>query len=215
MGQVKHGQNAPPAQRNSELGRIHKLKKQLNLSEDAYRCILQQVGGVESSADLDGSGRAKVIAHLQRILRQPTGSLSQAQVDLVQAACTKLGFSPADLEGILASLFKKPLLSFTNRDFDKLVSYFEQLGFTRTNSFVKPTAATVARWYWSLLAEAGKIDNGSEQALSAFLLRQAGSRIRADVEAGRLQVIGADPLAWVPKGLWSDAIEAFKKMLRR
>ncbi len=47
--------------RREELAKIHIAKKDLNLSDDIYRDILYQAGGVESSADLDYRGRAAVL----------------------------------------------------------------------------------------------------------------------------------------------------------
>jgi phage gp16-like protein len=56
---------ARPANRNADLARIHMLKKDLAIDDDEYRALLQSVCGVKSSADLDFTGRAKFIAHLE------------------------------------------------------------------------------------------------------------------------------------------------------
>lgn len=53
--------------RNRQLARIHIAKKQLNLSDDIYRGILLQVGGVESAKDLEEAGRAKVLDHFRQL----------------------------------------------------------------------------------------------------------------------------------------------------
>jgi len=53
--------------RNSDLAKIHIAKKQLGLSDDDYRAMLQGYGGASSSADLDHSGRQRVLAYLNGI----------------------------------------------------------------------------------------------------------------------------------------------------
>jgi phage gp16-like protein len=53
--------------RNRQLARIHIAKKQLGLSDDVYRGILLQVGGVNSSGDLDEAGRARVLDHFRHL----------------------------------------------------------------------------------------------------------------------------------------------------
>jgi phage gp16-like protein len=56
------------AQRNRELAAIHVLaQKRLRLDRDTYVALLQRVGKVASSADLDHAGRAKVLDELRRL----------------------------------------------------------------------------------------------------------------------------------------------------
>lgn len=52
--------------RKSDLARIHMLKAELGLDEDTYRDVMATVcQGVRSSAQLDITGRTRLIAHLQ------------------------------------------------------------------------------------------------------------------------------------------------------
>lgn len=54
--------------RNRELAAIHVLaSKKLHLDRDTYVALLQRVGNVRSSADLDARGRAKVLDELRRL----------------------------------------------------------------------------------------------------------------------------------------------------
>lgn len=53
--------------RRRELGLIHMAKANLALADDSYRAILARVAGVGSAADLDASGRARVIAHFKSL----------------------------------------------------------------------------------------------------------------------------------------------------
>ncbi|WP_104565829.1 gp16 family protein [Ralstonia mannitolilytica] len=56
----------------ADLAKIHIARKQLGMDEDTYRAMLQSVGGVHSSKDLDDAGATKVLAHLQRSGFKPT-----------------------------------------------------------------------------------------------------------------------------------------------
>jgi phage gp16-like protein len=54
--------------RNRELAAIHVLaSKRLRLDRETYVALLQRVGHVASSADLDSRGRAKVLDELRRL----------------------------------------------------------------------------------------------------------------------------------------------------
>lgn len=48
------------------LAKIHIAKKQLAMEDDAYRAMLESVGGVKSAKDLTPIGAAKVLAHLEK-----------------------------------------------------------------------------------------------------------------------------------------------------
>ena len=52
-------------QRRKDLAMIHLAKKDLGLDDDLYRSVLQELCGVESSADLDALGRRKLIAYFR------------------------------------------------------------------------------------------------------------------------------------------------------
>ena len=54
--------------RNKQLAAIHVMaQRKLRLDRDTYVALLQRVGGVNSSADLDGPGRARVLDELRRL----------------------------------------------------------------------------------------------------------------------------------------------------
>lgn len=53
--------------RREELAKIHIGKKDLNLSEEIYRDIVREAGGVESAADLDWKGRAAVLERFKEL----------------------------------------------------------------------------------------------------------------------------------------------------
>lgn len=57
--------------RNRELAAIHVLaSKTLRLDRDTYVALLQRVGKVRSSADLDQAGRRKILDELRRLAGQ-------------------------------------------------------------------------------------------------------------------------------------------------
>lgn len=51
--------------RRKDLAMIHLAKKQLQLDDEMYRGILQDVCGVASSADLDAGGRQKLLSYFR------------------------------------------------------------------------------------------------------------------------------------------------------
>ena len=51
--------------KQKQLARIHIIKKELGLDDDAYRRILKRIGNVESSTDLTALGRARLLKHLE------------------------------------------------------------------------------------------------------------------------------------------------------
>lgn len=53
-------------QRKNELAQIHLAKSRLAMDEDTYRAMLKQHGGKESAADLDDTGRDRVLTHLAK-----------------------------------------------------------------------------------------------------------------------------------------------------
>ena len=53
--------------RNRDIRVIQIARRQLALSDEDYYTILQAHGGVDSSTKLDAPGRARVLAHLQRL----------------------------------------------------------------------------------------------------------------------------------------------------
>ena len=55
------------AQRKRELGHIHQGKAALQWSDEDYRFQLLQTTGKSSAAELDGQGRAAVLAHMAKL----------------------------------------------------------------------------------------------------------------------------------------------------
>lgn len=53
--------------RQQDIRLIHVAARELRLSRDDYEAVLLAVCGVRSSADLDGAGRAKLLAHFKKL----------------------------------------------------------------------------------------------------------------------------------------------------
>jgi phage gp16-like protein len=51
--------------RRSELAQIHIARQQIGMDEESYRNVLWTVARVKSSADLDWSGRKRVLDHMK------------------------------------------------------------------------------------------------------------------------------------------------------
>ncbi len=66
--------NRTPADyRRAELAKIHMAAKELGLDRDTYEDVLWTVARVRSAADLDSTGRFKVIAHFKALGWKPKG----------------------------------------------------------------------------------------------------------------------------------------------
>ena len=72
-----------PDARRADLARIHVLKKELHLDDDAYRDVMAVVcGGARSAADLDIAGRQRLLAHLQACKDRQTGRTAPKRTPL-------------------------------------------------------------------------------------------------------------------------------------
>jgi len=65
MGEPVKKPATADAERRRDLAMIHCAKKELGLDDDLYRCVLKQVCGVESAADLDEPNRRKLLAYFR------------------------------------------------------------------------------------------------------------------------------------------------------
>ena len=97
------------AQRNKQLAAIHVLaSKRLRLDRDTYVALLQRVGNVSSSADLDQRGRAKVLDELRRLADEGQQQMRNAVnlPDAPQNVRTEIAGMVAKVGAILAELDK-------------------------------------------------------------------------------------------------------------
>lgn len=77
--------DASLAQRKSDLAKIHIGWKQLGMSEDEYRDLLQSLFGKRSAADLDAAGRKLLLERFKTLGFKPKGQrAAQAHKPLAQ-----------------------------------------------------------------------------------------------------------------------------------
>ena len=69
MEPLRRRPTAKPVHRGNDLARIHILKKDLNLSDDEYRDLLQTLTGRRSARDLSYEERSRAAAHLEKLVR--------------------------------------------------------------------------------------------------------------------------------------------------
>ncbi|ANJ73531.1 regulatory protein GemA [Ralstonia insidiosa] len=109
----------------ANLAKIHIARKQLGMDEDTYRAMLQSVGGVQSSKDLDDAGATKVLAHLQRSGFKPTkqtgrkpriGGDRARLVGKIEALLADSGKPWAYAEAMAKRMFNVDKLEWCDRD---------------------------------------------------------------------------------------------------
>lgn len=112
-GSTAGSRPAAPADkaRNGDLARIHCLKRDLGIDQDTYRDVLWVQGQVTSAAELDGAGRAKLIAHMTALLPKSkaqypgrphnTDAAERADLRKIEALLTDAGKPWAYAEAML------------------------------------------------------------------------------------------------------------------
>lgn len=86
--------------RNSEIAQIHIAKAQLAMDDDTYRAMLWAVARVKSAADLDWTGRKRVLDHMaargwkKKPVRASGGGPNAAQIAKVRAVLIAWGRKP-------------------------------------------------------------------------------------------------------------------------
>ena len=101
--------------RRADLAKIHIAKKDLALSEEDYRAILERVGGAPSAANLDAEARGRVIGHFRRLgwaprraaRKEPHGAPAQRRK--IAALLSSDGLPPEYGEAIAERMHGKPL----------------------------------------------------------------------------------------------------------
>ncbi len=110
-----------PARRRAELAKIHIGAAQLLADEEAYRDMLEAVGGARSAGRLNAAGRRKVIEHLEACgatfvpPKRPARARPEAEaaglIAKIDALCINHpgGRKPREwAEGILRQMTKHP-----------------------------------------------------------------------------------------------------------
>ena len=109
--------SAPEADggRQAELARIHIARKELGLDDDAYRSLLASACGVESSKELDATGRRKLLEHFRHLGWKPA-PMYRPRVDAPdQAAKIRALWVELDKAGALRDGSDRGLARFCKR----------------------------------------------------------------------------------------------------
>lgn len=129
--------------RNADLAKIHLAKKQLGMSQEEYTAMLQSQAGVSSSADLNQTGRLKVLTYLARQgfkakasattgrPKRPTPAADKLPlIRRIRAQLISLSRKPDEYaDGIAQQMFGKHIQFFEWCDHDQLHSISTALNY--------------------------------------------------------------------------------------
>jgi len=107
-----------------KLALIHIVKKELELSDRDYRCLLRRVAGVESSRDLDEAGFRTLMRFLVRsdYYRANSFGMTLKQKMFIKSLASQLGWDPQHLTNFIRKYYQRPDLDHLDRkDASKLI----------------------------------------------------------------------------------------------
>lgn len=133
---------AVAAQRKRELGHIHQGKAALGWSDDDYRYHLRRLTGKTSSAELDATGRAAVLAHMATLGYTPKAS---AFKPFDQAAKIKWLWRKIGEAGGLRDASPAALLAFIGRATGQGVSDVKFLPVPQASKVIEALKAMLDR----------------------------------------------------------------------
>ncbi|NII74231.1 phage gp16-like protein [Dyella sp. SG562] len=99
----------PATTRTRQLAAIHVIaNKQLRLDRETYVGLLQRIGGVSSSADLDERGRVRVLKELRRLTGEGDRQMANAVAmpDAPQTVRDEIASMVSKVAAILAEIDK-------------------------------------------------------------------------------------------------------------
>jgi hypothetical protein len=117
---------APPAPGldRKKLALVHVVKKELNLGDADYRCILDRIAGVASAKDLDEAGFRKLMRFFVRsdYFRANAFGMTLKQKLFIKALARRLRWDPAHLRNFIRKYYRKDGLDALDRkDASKLI----------------------------------------------------------------------------------------------
>jgi len=113
-----------PGLDRKKLALIHIVKKELNLSDADYRCILERIAGVASARDLDEAGFRKLMRFFVRsdYFRANAFGMTLKQKLFIKALARQLGWDPAHLRNFIRKYYRKDDLEvLTRKEASKLI----------------------------------------------------------------------------------------------
>ena len=107
-----------------KLAVIHIVKKELGLSDDEYRDILQTYAGVRSAKDLDDKGFRKLMHHFVRShhYRSSRNIVTLRQKLYIKHLASEAGWDQQHFVNFIKKYYKKSTLAnFTKREASNLI----------------------------------------------------------------------------------------------
>jgi hypothetical protein len=109
----------PPARLldRKKLALIHIVKKELKLSDEDYRCILERAAGVASARDLDEAGFRRLMRFFVRsdYFRANSFGMTLKQKLFIKALARRLGWDPRHLTNFIRKYYQKEGLEALDR----------------------------------------------------------------------------------------------------
>jgi hypothetical protein len=106
-----------PGLDRKKLALVHIVKKELDLGDADYRCILERIAGVTSAKDLDEAGFRKLMRFFVRSDYYRANSLGMTlkQKLFVKALARQLGWDPAHLRNFIRKYYQREGLEALDR----------------------------------------------------------------------------------------------------
>ena len=109
---------------------IHIVKKELGLSDDEYRDILEKHAGVRSAKDLDEQGFRRLMHYFVRSRHYRTGrdDVTLRQKMFIRNLVAEAGWDENHFVNFMKKYYKKPTLdSFTRKEASKLIESLKNI----------------------------------------------------------------------------------------
>jgi hypothetical protein len=108
---------ARPALDRKKLAVIHIVKKELEMKDEDYRCILRRIAGVETSKDLDEAGFRKLMRFFVRsdYFRANGFGMTLKQKMFIKSLASQLGWDPRHLTNFIRKYYQRPDLDHLDR----------------------------------------------------------------------------------------------------
>jgi len=120
-----------PGLDRKKLALIHIVKKELNLGDADYRCILERIAGVASARDLDEAGFRKLMRFFVRsdYFRANAFGMTLKQKLFIKALVRQLRWDPAHLRNFIRKYYRREGLdALTRKEASKLIESLKAVG---------------------------------------------------------------------------------------
>lgn len=113
-----------------KLAVIHIVKKELGLSDDEYRNILEKHAGVRSAKDLDEQGFRRLMRYFVRSRHYRSGrdAITLRQKMFIRHLVSEAGWDEDHFVNFMKKYYKKPTLdSFSKKEASKLIESLKNI----------------------------------------------------------------------------------------